>query len=51
MIKGYVKKLIILVLLITAGILLQVAGLFDVEKMLPDNVSLAFDGLKIDLSA
>jgi uncharacterized membrane protein YdjX (TVP38/TMEM64 family) len=35
MIKGYVKKLIILALLITAGILLQVGGLFDVEKMLP----------------
>jgi len=34
MIKGYVKKLLILILLISAGLLLQVAGLFDIEKML-----------------
>ena len=35
MIKGYVKKLLILVLLIATGLLLQLLGLFDVEKMLP----------------
>ena len=35
MIKGYIKKLLILVLLIAIGLLLQVIGLFDVEKMLP----------------
>ena len=34
MIKGYAKKLIILALLITAGILLQVFGFLDAEKML-----------------
>ncbi|MCK4674721.1 MAG: VTT domain-containing protein [Gammaproteobacteria bacterium] len=34
MLKGHIKKLIIVVLLITAGILLEVAGLLDAEKML-----------------
>ena len=34
MIKGYIKKLIVLVLLITAGILLQFFGFLDAEKML-----------------
>ncbi len=34
MIKGYVKKLGILVILIIAGLLLQLAGLLDPEKML-----------------
>jgi uncharacterized membrane protein YdjX (TVP38/TMEM64 family) len=34
MIQGYIKKLIIVALLITAGILLEVAGLLDTEKML-----------------
>ena len=34
MIKGYVKKLVIMALLITAGILLEVAGLIDANKML-----------------
>ena len=34
MIPGYIKKLIIVALLIVAGILLEVAGLLDAEKML-----------------
>jgi uncharacterized membrane protein YdjX (TVP38/TMEM64 family) len=34
MIRGYIKKLIIVALLIVAGILLEVAGLLDAEKML-----------------
>ncbi len=34
MIKGYIKKLVIMALLITAGILLEVAGLLDANKML-----------------
>lgn len=34
MIKPYIKKLIIVALLITAGILLEVAGLLDANKML-----------------
>ena len=34
MVKSHIKKLIIVVLLITAGILLEVAGLLDAEKML-----------------
>jgi len=34
MIKGYIKKLIIVAILITAGLLLEVAGLLDAEKML-----------------
>ena len=34
MIKGYIKKLLILALLITIGLLLQLFGLFDVENML-----------------
>ena len=34
MIPGYIKKLFIVALLIVAGILLEVAGLLDAEKML-----------------
>jgi uncharacterized membrane protein YdjX (TVP38/TMEM64 family) len=34
MIKGYIKKLVIVALLITAGILLEVVGLLDADKML-----------------
>ena len=34
MLKGYVKKLVIMALLITAGILLEVTGLLDANKML-----------------
>ena len=34
MVKSHIKKLIIVVLLITAGILLEVAGLLDADKML-----------------
>ncbi len=34
MIKGHIKKLIIIALLIAAGILLEVIGLLDAEKML-----------------
>ena len=34
MIKGYIKKLVIVALLITAGILLEVAGLLDADNML-----------------
>ena len=34
MIKGHFKKLIIIVLLIAAGILLEVIGLLDAEKTL-----------------
>ncbi len=34
MIKSYIKKLFVVALLITAGILLEVAGLLDAEKML-----------------
>lgn len=34
MIKGYIKKLVIVALLITAGILLEVVGLLDANKML-----------------
>ena len=34
MIKGYIKKLVIIVLLITAGILLEIFGLLDANKML-----------------
>ncbi len=34
MLKSHIKKLIIVVLLITAGILLEVAGLLDADKML-----------------
>lgn len=34
MIKRYIKKLFIVILLITAGILLEFAGLLDAEKML-----------------
>ena len=34
MIKGYIKKLLIVGLLITAGLLLQVTGLLDAENML-----------------
>ena len=34
MIKGYIKKLVIMTLLITAGILLEVTGLLDANKML-----------------
>jgi uncharacterized membrane protein YdjX (TVP38/TMEM64 family) len=34
MLKGYVKKLVIMALLITAGILLEVTGLLDTNKML-----------------
>lgn len=34
MIQGYIKKLIIVALLITAGIFLEVAGLLDAERIL-----------------
>ena len=34
MVKSHIKKLVIVVLLITAGILLEVYGLLDAEKML-----------------
>ena len=34
MVPGYIKKLIIVALLIVAGVLLEVAGLLDAEKML-----------------
>ena len=34
MIKGYIKKLLIVALLITAGVLLEVAGLLDAGEML-----------------
>lgn len=34
MVQAYIKELSIVVLLVTAGILLEVAGLLDVEKML-----------------
>ena len=34
MLKGYVKKLVIMALLITTGILLEVTGLLDTNKML-----------------
>ncbi len=34
MVQGYIKKLLIVVLLIMAGILLDISGLLDAEKML-----------------
>ena len=35
MIKGYLKKILVLVFLVAAGLILQLMGLFDVEKILP----------------
>lgn len=40
MIKPYIKEITIVVLLVTAGILLEVAGLLDAEKML--NIARAY---------
>lgn len=34
MVKNYIKKLLIVALLVTAGIVLEIAGLLDAEKML-----------------